>query len=422
MSVAVASNAANVLLVALNLGLVRLLTTAEYGAAAALLGLNLVGTVPGLALQVVLARRTATASADRDSRGALWSLLLLWSTGIGLAVAVLAAALAPVGTTMLHLHSLAPMLWLAVSLVPFTVVSAVQGLLQGAERFAALSVSLALVGVGKMVGGVGGALWGVSGVLAGTALAAIVVTVASLALLARDLRRPGGARPDELGRELRRATAGMFGLFTLQNIDLVLARHLLPADQSGLYAAGSLTAKGAFWLLHVVAVVVFPRLTDPGRRPALLRRAFMVVAVTALGCTVAATITGPTLLPFVFGADYHTLGMVAGVFALVGSLVALAELLLYAAMAERRHRLAWGLWATIAAFVAVVYAVGHHTVAGIAWLDALCLAALVAVGVLVERPGRVAMGGNRAQSSDGAQPDQVTRGSDPPDEPDQQPS
>ncbi|HEX5404472.1 MAG TPA: hypothetical protein VFX16_19470, partial [Pseudonocardiaceae bacterium] len=146
------------------------------------------------------------------------------------------------------------------------------------------------------------------------------------------------------------------------------------------------TAKGVFWLLHVVAVVVFPRLSDPDRRKGLLRRAFWLVCGTAVAATLGATLTGPTVLPFVFGADYQTLGMVVGVFALVGSLVALAELLLYANLAVRGHRISWGLWAAMTAFVGLVYAVGHRTVAGIAWLDALCLAALVGFGILVERP------------------------------------
>ena len=383
-----ASNAANVALILLNLGLIRFLDTGDYGAVAALLGVNLVGTVPGLALQVVLARRTATAPTDRNLRGALWTVLLVWSGVVALAVGLLTVALSPVLTALLHLDSTAPMLWLAASLVPFVLVSAVQGLLQGAERFAALSVSLGLVGVGKLVGGLGGVPWGVSGVLAGTAVAALLATAASVGLLVGDLRRPRhGVAGDGVLTELRGATSGVFGLFALQNLDVVLARHLLPAQLSGVYAAGSLTAKGVFWLLHVVAVVVFPRLSDPDQRRHLLRRAFWLVSAGLVVAALAATAGGPTVLPFVFGPDYHTLGLVAGVFALVGGLVALAELLLYANLAVRGHRISWGLWVAMAGFVGLVYAVGHRTGAGIAWLDALCLTMLVGFGVLVERPG-----------------------------------
>ena len=289
-----ASNAANVALILLNLGLIRFLDTGDYGAVAALLGVNLVGTVPGLALQVVLARRTATAPTDRNLRGALWTVLLVWSGVVALAVGLLTVALSPVLTALLHLDSTAPMLWLAASLVPFVLVSAVQGLLQGAERFAALSVSLGLVGVGKLVGGLGGVPWGVSGVLAGTAVAALLATAASVGLLVGDLRRPRhGVAGDGVLTELRGATSGVFGLFALQNLDVVLARHLLPAQLSGVYAAGSLTAKGVFWLLHVVAVVVFPRLSDPDQRRHLLRRAFWLVSAGLVVAALAATAGGP---------------------------------------------------------------------------------------------------------------------------------
>lgn len=378
LTVAVASNVANGLGLAFNIALIRLLDQDGYGAVGALLALILVGSVPGLALQVVLARRTATARpADWP---ALWPGLLARSAVIGVAVAVLGAVLSPVATRALHLGTVAAMLWLAVALVPTTVLFAAQGLLQGAERFTALSVCLLAAATGRLAG-LAGTPAGPAGVMAGIAVGTAAAMVVGLALVGRDVRgRPAGtwrgSGADRLVPELRSATSGMSSLFTLQNLDIVLARHFLPSAQSGVYAAGALVARGTFWVLHVVAVVVLPRLADAARRRMLLPRALGLVAAGGAVLTGCALLAGPTLLPVAFGDDYRTLGATVAVFALVGGLIALAELLLYADLAGRRHRMAWGMWASAALVTGIVYAVPDRSVRTIIWLDALALAAL----------------------------------------------
>ncbi len=48
--------------------------------------------------------------------------------------------------------------------------------------------------------------------------------------------------------------------------DLLLARHLLPADASGAYAVGTVLTKGAIWAPQVVTVLALPRLAQGSRR------------------------------------------------------------------------------------------------------------------------------------------------------------
>src|SRR6266540_3909253 len=119
-----------------------------YGALGALLAVILIGTVPGLALQAVVARHTALRAGDRRAVAELWSRTLVavsWvSLGLGLAVAA-----------FLHLGSIVPALWLAANILPLPLVSALQGMLQGVQRFGALAAALLLNAGARLAVGVG---------------------------------------------------------------------------------------------------------------------------------------------------------------------------------------------------------------------------------------------------------------------------
>src|SRR6266511_1913424 len=109
--VAPAMAVANGLNYAFNLVMLRLLEPAAYGALGALLAVILIGTVPGLALQAVVA--------------------------------------------FLHLGSIVPALWLAANILPLPLVSALQGMLQGVQRFGALAAALLLNAGARLAVGVG---------------------------------------------------------------------------------------------------------------------------------------------------------------------------------------------------------------------------------------------------------------------------
>src|SRR6266498_2541650 len=289
--VAPAMAVANGLNYAFNLVMLRLLEPAAYGALGALLAVILIGTVPGLALQAVVARHTALRAGDRRAVAELWSRTLVavsWvSLGLGLAVAAAAPALA----AFLHLGSIVPALWLAANILPLPLVSALQGMLQGVQRFGALAAALLLNAGARLAVGVGlvAAGHGVDGALAGSVLAMLLpLTLLRPMLAGRGV--PSGAPPGgpavpsgaprpapataALGREVGAAALAFLGLLLLTNVDLLLARHYLAAEPSGLYAAGAVVAKIAYWAPQFVATIVFPRLaTEAAARRRLLARA-----------------------------------------------------------------------------------------------------------------------------------------------------
>jgi len=163
-----------------NLVMAFLLGPEAYGALAALLALVLVGSVPGLALQAVVARRTALAGGSVWP-GARW---LVGRAGLGLAL--LSVVAGPGLVLFLHLDSAVPLLWLALALAPTPLLFAVQGLLQGRERFAALAAVMVAGAAVKLAFGLAlvAAGFGISGAMAGVAAGGVLAALAGLRLAA----------------------------------------------------------------------------------------------------------------------------------------------------------------------------------------------------------------------------------------------
>jgi O-antigen/teichoic acid export membrane protein len=124
-------------------------------------------------------------------------------------------------------------------------------------------------------------------------------------------------------------------LLALANLDLLLARNALTGPDSGRYSAGTVCAKAAFWLPQVVAVVVFPRLSDPDAGRAVLRRAVLVVAGLGAVELLGALVLGRLALEITFGKGYGSLGPVVPLFVLQGAALSIVQLLVYRAIATR---------------------------------------------------------------------------------------
>lgn len=383
--VAIATAAANVVAFALTIVLGRLLTVADFGAVVALLGVAIVGQVPAMALQVVVARHLATATAA--TRPGLARALLLHAGLVALAVAALAALITVPATGLLHLGSPGPMAWLAASLAPVTLIFAVQGLLQGEERFTALGVFLVVMAVTRVGGGLAGSGFGPAGVFAGIALGAVAALAVALFLVRRDLVAAGGQpfQPREFYGELWTAVAGMGALLALTNVDVMLARHFLSRHDSGLYAAGAVASKIAFWFPQAVAVVVFPRLADAEQREGLLARAATVVIGLGVLTSAGTALLGPWIFGILLGAEYRTLGATLGVFAAAGAAGTLVQLLLYSGIASKDRAITAVLVAALVVLVGVVSTVAHGSVTTIIVTVLTTLVTLAVVGLLLSR-------------------------------------
>ncbi|MGY1700427.1 hypothetical protein [Geodermatophilus sp. SYSU D00766] len=360
----------------------RLLTPASYGELAALLGVLLVGVVPATGLQTAAALHLGERRAGPPGRAArrLHATALLAAGAAGLAGL---AAVVPVAA-LLRLPDPAPALWMVAVLVPHTLVGAYDGILQGTGRYGRLAVVVGAFGLLKA----GGA---VTGLLAGGTPAAALAGMAAGCTLGALVSWAGCGRPG-VSRGLRgparsalRASGALLGLVLLVNLDLLLARHHLPAALAGEYAVGAVFAKVAYWLPQGVGVVVLPRLADAAGRRRALSSALVVVAAVGGVLTLATAALGAASLPLVGGAAYGAhLGGWTWVFAASGTALALAQLLLYNGIAAADRVAAVAVWGTVALETAVVGALaatGLLSVLAVAATAAGTGALLVAVGL-----------------------------------------
>jgi O-antigen/teichoic acid export membrane protein len=378
--VAGGSMVANVVSFALTVVLGRLLGTADFGAVGALLALAVVGAVPATAVQVVVARHVAGAH-HAGTRDPDLGPRRVWAFAGAIGVAGCAAAYPLTG--LLHLDSPAPVLWTAASLVPVTVVAAVQGAFQGRQRFAALAWLLVSVAVARTVGGVAGTAGGIAGVFAGITVATGVVAAVATAVR-RTGAHPGRAVPAGSWRgllaELVNASIGIGALLALTNVDVILARHFLTAHDAGLYAAGSVATKVAFWLPQAVATVAFPHLTRPDGRMRTLLGAAAVMGALGVATTAGSAFLGPPVLGAVLGPQYLAIGPSLGLFAAAGALGTLVQLVLWSGIAVHDRSVTALLAAGLVALLAVVGRSAHGSVTEIVTGVVAVLATVVVVG------------------------------------------
>jgi O-antigen/teichoic acid export membrane protein len=387
---------------AFNVVMAFLLGPEAYGALAALLALVLVGSVPGLALQAVVARRTTLAG------GTAWP-GMGWLVGrAGAGLVLLTVLLGPGLVLFLHLDSAVPVAWLALALAPTPLLFATQGLLQGRERFGALAAVMVAGAAVKLAAGLAlvAAGFGVSGAMAGVAAGGLLAALAGLRLAtpttpgAVDTPAPGSATPGGVAdpivptpwwREVGTATTGLLGLFLLANVDVLLARHYLDRAAAGRYALGAVVAKIAFWAPQFVVTVIFPRLVGAADPRRLLAGSALLITgfggLLAVGLVLA---DGLGLVVPVLGGGYAGLGPLLPLFAALGTALALVQLLLFEGIATRDRRMGRAVAVALVAEVALVAGPLHGSVAQVAGTALAVALALAAAGwwLLRRRLGR----------------------------------
>jgi hypothetical protein len=384
--VSVAFLGTNALAYAFTVLAARALAPAAFGELAALLSVLLLGTVPATGLQTAAALHLGRSAAGRTDQ----ALARLHAAAVVTGLAVAAAGVMAAGplTVLLHLPDPAAVAWLVALLVPSTLISGYQGMLQGSAQYARLAGVNAFFGVAKLAGGTAGLLIG------GTPTAALVgMTIASCtAALAgwAGCGRPG------LTREVRaplvatlRASGALLGFVLLLNLDLLLARHHLAAADAGEYAVGAIITKVAFWLPQGVGVVLLPRLAVESQRNRLLPAALAIVGSLGAALTLATAAVGSSALPLIGGSAYgDTLGAAAWLFAALGTLLALAQLLLYSGIAAADRLAVGAVWVAAAAEAAVIEGLsgtGRLSVVPVAATAAATASLLVAVGLMRAR-------------------------------------
>jgi O-antigen/teichoic acid export membrane protein len=380
--IAIAIVVMNVATYAFQMVAARLMGPNQYGALASLLALLLVVGVLQLGLQAAAARRIA---ASPDAVGQVERGILRIAYVSSLALCAVLLVLSPVIEHVLRLDSIYPALLVAIGAIPLTIMGAQAGILQGERRWRPLALVYLAAGVPRLAIGTVALLIRPT---EGSAMAAVTLSWFAPVLIGWfTLRKgnraedPGSLRP--MIAEIWHGSFALLAFFALSNVDIVIARNVLTDRDSGLYAAGLILTKAVLFLPQFVTVVAFPAMSTASERRRALLGSLGIVGALGVVCVAGSVVLSGVALVFVGGSAYADVQDRLWLFALLGTLLASLQLLIYAVLARQSRRSAFLVWAAVVVVVVVGLQVGTLTalVTLVCSADAVLLAALLVVSL-----------------------------------------
>lgn len=332
-----------------------LLGTERYGAVAASLNVLLVISVGALGLQATGARRI---SAEPQHVAQIQDSILRVTYRAATALGLILLVLSPVIQRVLDQDHLGVALIIAASAVPMTIAGGLAGILQGERRWAGLGALYIASGVPRLV--IGGAFiawrptefWA----LVGVAVSFWAPVLVGLWVL-RHERHPSPKTAEHTGMAMLKESISngqaLFAFFALSSVDIIVAVNVLSKHEAGLYAGGLILAKAMLFLPQFVVIVAFPSMaTGSERRKALVVSLSLVAALGAVG-TLAAWLLSSIAIRFVGGAKYAEVEPRLWVFAILGTLLSMIQLLVYSVLARQGKRSVYVVWLALIALVGV---------------------------------------------------------------------
>ncbi len=361
----------------------RVLGPAEYGALASLMGLLLVVNVLALGLQATGARQIVADPARREEveAGVMWA-----TYRSALALGALCLALTPLIASTLQLNGWHAALMIGLTAVPLTLVGGQSGILQGEQRWRPLGAVYLFIGLGRLAMGaiavffVPTAFGAMLGVAAGAWLPALVGALA--------LGHVGPRRvPDRLlntvvrrgGRILREVAANSHALlafFALSNADILVARVVLDEHVAGLYAGGLILSKAVLFLPQFVVVIAFPSMASSKERHGMYLKGLTLVAAIGVVASVGAALLSKLAITFVGGPAYSEIEPLIGIFAVLGTILAMVQLMVYEVVARQHRASIVVIWVGLAVVAATSFWVSTER-------ELLLSVTLIDLGVLI---------------------------------------
>jgi O-antigen/teichoic acid export membrane protein len=151
--------------------------------------------------------------------------------------------------------------------------------------------------------------------------------------------------------EMGHNSHALLAFFALSNVDVLVARNVLGAHEAGLYAAGVIVVKAVLFLPQFVVVVAFPSMSSDADRRRVLVESLGVVAVIGAVSAAGAKVLSGLALVFVGGHQYVRVQDQLWVFAVLGTLLSMLQLLVYSVLARQARYSVYAIWL---AFLAVV--------------------------------------------------------------------
>ncbi|MBA3782170.1 MAG: polysaccharide biosynthesis protein [Nocardioides sp.] len=331
----------------------RLMGTQVYGAFAALMNLLLVVSVLSLALQATAARRI---SADPQHVAQIEREILRVSWRASLVLGVVLVALSPVIKIALRLDSLGTAALVGVIAVPLTLMGGQAGILQGERRWTALGLLYIAAGVPRLLLGTALVFWRPTEfwALVGVFIGAIAPVIVGWLALRGPRDQSNHSDTHAAGLILREAlghSQTLFAFFALSNVDIILARNVLDGHEAGLYAGGLILTKAVLFLPQFVVVVAFPAMSTSHQRRRALTLSLALVTALGVCVTLGAWLLSSLALIFAGGSKFADIEDRLWLFAILGTLLAMLQLVVYSVIARQGQRSIYIVWAALITLV-----------------------------------------------------------------------
>jgi O-antigen/teichoic acid export membrane protein len=245
-----------------NLICIRWLGSARFGDVAAVTTLATILSVPFTGIQSALARDVARLESVGDLGGVRGLFAVVMRRGLFAQVVLIGALLAaaPVTVNVLHLASTGVAV-AAVALVAVTVALPVlQGFLQGLGRFSSLAMQTLVLGLSKPLLAIPFILASATvGALIAGAVSAVLVAGLALFALRPMLAWPQARSPEHPLAGSAPVVIGLVAFSAMMNLDILVAKAVLPSHAAGTYAAASLVGKVTIYVPLAISIVLLPR-------------------------------------------------------------------------------------------------------------------------------------------------------------------
>lgn len=332
----------------------RTLDQASFGAFGAILNSIQIGTTVALGMQALIARRVI----NLKNYGSLLKFALEVSFIVLVGVVILSFPL----SYLFDIEYWVLFLALA-SLAPFVFIAAQAGVAQGNEFFFRLAGIYIVLGLGR-------SLFAIIGLLVRPELEVVAYAFFFGMLLSAFIGHYilGTHRKFITAKRINyeysgliRATQALLALYVLVNVDVLLARVVLSAEDSGTYSVGMLVAKIAFFLPQAVTVVLFPRMGN--NDSSALRLALLGTSGIGFLYILLAYFASDFVVNAIGGKNYAVLYDDVWLFAVEGTLFAILQVLLYGRIAREDTSVSIILWiGSIIASLLVVFAFERNIV------------------------------------------------------------
>lgn len=380
---------------AYNIAVARYLGPVQFGHTTAVYTLLILISGVTLSLQILTAKVIAQQST-LEGRSHAYRKLHWRGWTAGFIVSFLLVLFRSNLTNYLHLNDETLILLLALAILFYVPLGARRGYIQGICSFPQLSLNLIVEAMVRL----GGSLiliWsgtGVRGVIAANAAA-----VAVAYFVARPKLSPAESSSPDTPIAFREGLqAGVFfaGQVLISNCDIVVVKHLFPAESAGIYAAVAMVGRVVFAFSWAVVSSMFPiaaevKVREQSEDTGVLRASLLIVATICVMFVVGLRIAPNHVWAHLFGPNFQSVGgdtfrYLLILYAISAGLYALSVVVIAYEMSRKIANTGWVQLLVSMAVIGGIY-VYHASLAQVIWwqiIMMIVLFAFVAIPFLAE--------------------------------------